>query len=495
MSTWVEHFREFSKIMKHEEMHEFLHSIDISELLDQWRLLTEEEADTVFKNLPATEKRDLIVELPDAEQERIIRSLSAQNKKELFKEMEPDDLVDIVQTVSHEVRNAVWESLSDDAKKETLFLLRFEEDDAAGLMTPRYLAIRALITVQQAIHFIRNNCDKVEYLYNIYVLDDLQRLIGIVSIKDILAAKDGTLISGIMDRKFTSVREDTDQEEVAKILEANDLISVPVVDQNNLLLGDITFDDIMDRKFTAVREDTDQEEVAKILEANDLISVPVVDQNNLLLGDITFDDVMDVIREEQTEDIYKMNAIAGAADDYTAISIWGMVKKRVPWLILLLLVGTITTNVLKHYEHIILGAAFLFIFMPVITETGGNTGSQASTLMIRGLATGDIHFREIWGIILKELFIGLIMGIITGIVLILRSILLPPGLTLPQSFAIGASLILVVIISNLIGTLAPLTIHKMGYDPAAMSGPLMATIIDVAGLSIYFETARFFLKL
>ncbi len=448
MSTWVEHFREFSKIMKHEEMREFVHSLDISELLDQWRVLSEEEADTVFKNLPITKKRDLIVELPDAEQERIIRSLSAQNKKELFKEMEPDDLVDIVQTVSHEVRNAVWESLSDDAKKETLFLLRFEEDDAAGLMTPRYLAIRASITVQQAIHFIRNNCDKVEYLYNIYVLDDLQRLIGIVSIKDILAAKDGTIIS-----------------------------------------------DIMDRNFTSVREDTDQEEVAKILEANDLISVPVVDQNNLLLGDITFDDVMDVIREEQTEDIYKMGALSGAADDYTEISIWGMVKKRVPWLILLLLVGTITTNVLKHYEHIILGAAFLFIFMPVITETGGNTGSQASTLMIRGLATGDIHFREIWSIVLKELFIGLIMGIITGIVLILRSILLPPGLTLPQSLAIGASLIFVVIISNLIGTLAPLTIHKLGYDPAAMSGPLMATIIDVAGLSIYFETARFFLKL
>ncbi len=448
MSTWVEHFREFNNMIKHEGIHQFLRSVELPELIDQWRLLTEEEADTVFKNLPTPAKRDLIVELPDNEQERIIRSLSAQNKKELFKEMEPDDLVDIVQTVSHEVRNAVWESLSDEAKRETLFLLRFEEDDAAGLMTPRYLAIRALITVQQAIHFIRNNCDKVEYLYNIYVLDDLQRLIGIVSIKDILAADNNTRIA-----------------------------------------------DIMNRKFAAVREDTDQEEVAKILEANDLISVPVVDQNNLLLGDITFDDIMDVIREEQTEDMYKMGAISGAADDYTEISIWGMVKKRVPWLILLLLVGTITTNVLKHYEHIILGAAFLFIFMPVITETGGNTGSQASTLMIRGLATGDIHFREIWGIVLKELFIGLIMGVITGIVLVLRSLLLPPGLTIPESLAIGASLIFVVVISNLIGTLAPLTIHRMGYDPAAMSGPLMATIIDVAGLSIYFETARFFLGL
>jgi len=434
--------------MKPNKLKEFLQNIDLIDLIDNWRILSEEEADIIFIHLPLEQKRDLIVELPDAEQERIIHSLSAQNKKELFKEMEPDDLVDIVQTVSHEVRNSVWESLSENAKKETLFLLRFEEDDAAGLMTPRYLAIRASINVKQAIHFIRNNSDKVEILYNIYVLDNLQRLIGTVSIKDILAADDTILISVIMNTKFI-----------------------------------------------AVREDTDQEEVAKILEANDLISVPVVDQNNLLLGDITFDDIMDVIRDEQTEDIYKMGAISGAADDYTEISVWGMVKKRVPWLVLLLLVGTITTNVLKYYEHIIMGAAFLFIFMPVITETGGNTGSQASTLMIRGLATGDIHFRELWSIILKELIIGFIMGIVTGLVLILRSILLPPGLGFFQSLAIGVSLVLVVIISNLIGTLAPLLIHKVGYDPAAMSGPLMATVIDVAGLSIYFETARIFLGL
>ncbi len=446
MNSWIEHFREFYPIMESDELKEYLQSISVMELSDNWRFLTDEEADTIFKNLPLEKKRDLIVELPDSEQERIIHSLSAQNKKALFKEMEPDDLVDIVQSVSHEVRNTVWASLSERAKKETLFLLRFEEDDAAGLMTPRYLAIRASVKVKQAIQFIRKNCEEVEYLYNIYVLDNLQRLIGIVSIKDILAAEDDAKIS-----------------------------------------------EIMDKDFVAVREDTDQEEVAKILEANDLISVPVVDQNNLLLGDITFDDIMDVIREEQTEDMYKMGAISGAADNYTDISIWGMVKKRVPWLILLLLFGTITTNVLKHYEHIIMGAAFLFIFMPVITETGGNTGSQASTLIIRGLATGDIYFKEIWSIVLKELFIGLIMGVLTGLVLVARSTLLPPGIALNESIAVGASLLFVVIMSNLIGVLAPMIIHRMGFDPAVMSGPLMATVIDVAGLSIYFETARFFL--
>ena len=429
-------------------LREVLKDVDILELTDEWRMLTDEEESLVFLHLPLETKIDLITELTDPQQERILHTLSEQNKKELFKEMEPDDLVDIVQSVNPEIRKTVWESLSTEAKQETLFLLRFDEDDAAGLMNPRYLAIRSTITVVQALQFIRKNAEKVELLYNIYVLDDLQRLIGIVSIQDILSSED-----------------------------------------------DFNISDIMDEKVISVREDTDQEEAAKILEANDLVSLPVVDQNNVLLGDITFDDVLDVIREEQTEDVYKMGAMSGEAESYMATSIWGLVKKRVPWLIVLLLVGTITTNVLHHYEGVILSAAFLFIFMPVITQTGGNAGSQSSTLMIRGLATGEIQFREIGIIMGKELLVGIMMGIITGAVIILRSIILPPGLGLEQGLIIGSSLIFVVLISNMIGTLAPLLIHRMGYDPTVMSGPLMATVIDVAGLSIYFEIARFILKI
>jgi magnesium transporter len=448
MSTWIEHLREYEEIIDFVGLREVLKDVDIVELTDEWRILTDEEESLVFLHLPLETKIDLITELTDPQQGRILHTLSEQNKKELFKEMEPDDLVDIVQSVNPDIRKTVWESLSNEAKQETLFLLRFDEDDAAGLMNPRYLAIRSTITVANALQFIRKNADKVELLYNIYVLDNLQRLIGIVSIQDILSSQDNLNIS-----------------------------------------------DIMDEKVISVREDTDQEEAAKILEANDLVSLPVVDQNNVLLGDITFDDVLDVIREEQTEDVYKMGAMSGEADSYMATSIWGLVKKRVPWLIVLLLVGTITTNVLHHYEGVILSAAFLFIFMPVITQTGGNAGSQSSTLMIRGLATGEIQFREIGIIMGKELFVGMMMGVITGAVIILRSIILPPGLGLEQGLIIGSSLIFVVLISNMIGTLAPLLIHRMGFDPTVMSGPLMATVIDVAGLSIYFEIARFFLKI
>ena len=448
MSTWIEHLREYEEIMDPVLLREVLEDADIVELTEEWRILSEEEETLVFLHLPLEKKIDIITELTDPQQERILHTLSEQNKKELFKEMEPDDLVDIVQSVNPEIRNTVWESLSDEVKRETLFLLRFDEDDAAGLMNPRYLAIRSSIKISHALEFIRKNAEKVEFLYNIYVLDNLQRLIGIVSIQDILSADD-----------------------------------------------DKTISDIMDEKVISVREDTDQEEAVKIMEVNDLVSLPVVDQNNVLLGDITFDDALDVIREEQTEDVYKMGAMSGEAESYMTTNIWGLVKKRVPWLIVLLLVGTITTNVLRHYENVIISAAFLFIFMPVITQTGGNAGSQSSTLMIRGLATGEIQFREIGVIMIKELLVGILMGIITGVVIILRSIILPPGLGLDQGLIIGSSLVFVVLISNLLGTLAPLLIHRMGFDPTVMSGPLMATVIDVAGLSIYFETAKFFLKI
>lgn len=448
MSTWIEHLREYEEILNPVRLRDLLEDVDIVELTEEWRILTDEEETLVFLHLPMETKIDLITELTDLQQERILHTLSEQNKKELFKEMEPDDLVDIVQSVNPEIRNTVWTSLSDEVKRETLFLLRFDEDDAAGLMNPRYLAIRSSIKISQALDFIRKNADKVEFLFNIYVLDNLQRLIGIVSVQDILSSDDDKFISEIMDEKVISVREDTDQEEAVKIMEANDMVSLPVVDQNNVLLGDITFDD-----------------------------------------------ALDVIRDEQTEDVYKMGAMSGEPESYMTTSIWGLVKKRVPWLIVLLLVGTITTNVLQHYEGVIMSAAFLFIFMPVITQTGGNAGSQSSTLMIRGLATGEIQFREIGIIMSKELFVGLFMGIITGAVIILRSIILPPGIGIDQGLIIGSSLIFVVFISNMIGTLAPLLIHRMGYDPTVMSGPLMATVIDVAGLSIYFEIARFFLKI
>lgn len=448
MNTHFEYYRKYRDIMSHEEIRSLFADLSISELAADWRDLEEDEAAEVFLHLESDRKQDLITELPYQEQERIIRSLSVQGKKSLFRSMEPDDLVDIVQSLSHEVRRSVWNSLSDEAKREMLFLLRFDEDDAAGMMTPRYLAIRSNVTVSQALAFIRNNINRVEIPFYIYVVDDLQRLVGVISMKDILSGEDTARIA-----------------------------------------------DMMERKVVTVLDETDREEVARILEEHDLVSLPVVDSNNLLLGVVTFDDVIDVIREEHTEDVYKMGAMSGEVDSYMDTSIWGLVKKRVPWLIVLLLFGTITTNVVHHYEDIIIGAAFLFVFMPIITQTGGNSGSQSSTLMIRGLATGEIRFRQIGIILLRETLVGILMGVITGGVIIGRSILMPPGVEVYAGLVIGLSLSLVVLIANLIGTIAPLIISRLGFDPTVMSAPLMATVIDVCGLTIYFETAKLMLGL
>ena len=449
--TTLESIKEYLQMLNPAELKKNLKDISTQDLIENWDDLSEEEEKVIFRNLPLDMKIDLMDSLSAKDQEDIIRGLTdggISGIKQLLKEMEPDDLVDIIQSASPDVRKSVWENLSDDVKKEMIFLLKFDEDDAAGLMTPRYIAIKSNITVGQALKFIRGQHAKdVETLYIVYVVDQLKRLIGLVSLRDLLEHEDDEIIKDIMETDIISVHDDTDQEETAKIF--------------------ITYG---------------------------FLAVPVVDENNVLLGIVTYDDIIDVIREEQTEDVYKMGAMTGEIEPYLETSIWGMVKKRVPWLVILLFLGTITTNVLAHYESIVMGAAFLFIFMPVITQTGGNVSNQSSALMIRGLATGEIEGEDMWRILLKEMVIGLLMGLITGAAIFFRGVLFPPEITIFQGVAIAVSLCFVVVFSTVLGAFAPLLIHKMGFDPTVMSGPLLATFIDVCGLSIYFEITKIILQ-
>ena len=449
--TTLESIKEYLQMLNPAELKKNLKDIATQDLIENWDDLSEEEEKVIFRNLPLDMKIDLMDSLSAKDQEDIIRGLTdggITGIKQLLKEMEPDDLVDIIQSASPDVRKSVWENLSDDVKKEMIFLLKFDEDDAAGLMTPRYIAIKSNITVGQALKFIRGEHAKdVETLYIVYVVDQLKRLIGLVSLRDLLEHEDDEIIKNIMETDIISVHDDTDQEETAKIF--------------------ITYG---------------------------FLAVPVVDENNVLLGIVTYDDIIDVIREEQTEDVYKMGAMTGEIEPYMDTSIWGMVKKRVPWLVILLFLGTITTNVLAHYESIVMGAAFLFIFMPVITQTGGNVSNQSSALMIRGLATGEIEGEDMWRILLKEMVIGLLMGLITGAAIFFRGVLFPPEITIFQGVAIAVSLCFVVVFSTVLGAFAPLLIHKLGFDPTVMSGPLLATFIDVCGLSIYFEITKIILQ-
>ncbi len=448
METIRENIKKLMKNKTEREIRRIVENTPITELIESWDDLSQEEAIKIFAMMDLEKKLDLFNSLPHSKQEELIRSLTAENRRILFEEMEPDDIADFMQSVSPEIREAVWKNLSDEAKEETRFLLKFDEDDAAGLMTPRYMALRSSQTVGQAITWVRRNVKHVETIYYLYVLDQLKRLIGVVSIKELLAANDNELIDNIMVKKVISVREDTDQEEAAKIMETYDLVALPVVDSYNRLLGIITVDDIID-----------------------------------------------VIREEQTEDVYKMSAMGGSTERYLESSVFALFKKRIPWLVILLFAATITTNVLAHYQTILEVAVVLSFFIPIVTGTGGNCGSQSATLMIRGLATGEIHFHDILRISIKEIVIGAIIGITLGVLTIVRSMYLPPYISLHVAFAVGTAMVFVVIFATLIGAIFPLIISKIGLDPTVMAGPLMATLIDVTGLTIYFQTAKFLLGL
>ena len=427
-------------------LQEALKKLTVTDLAGGWYELDDQQALKFFLVLEQEIRGELIAELSNTEQKSLVAALSIQATRDLLEVMDPDDLVDLIQQVSPEVRSEVIGHLSEEVRKEAEFLLRFDDDDAAGLMTTRYAVIRADITANQALVFLRRAPEELETIYYVYVVDGLQRLIGVVSLRQIL-----------------------------------------------MTANDVKIADVMERNFVSVREDTDQEETARVLENHDLIALPVVDKWNRLLGIVTFDDMIDVIREEQSEDIYRMGAIGGDAEVYLESSIARLIGRRLPWLVLLLLAGTITTNVLAGYELLIRRFAFLALFIPVITQTGGNSGTQSSTLIIRGLATGHLHFRLIGKALSKELATGIVIGLVTGGIIFLRGFLLPPTLEKVEALAIGISLASVVFFATLMGCLMPFIISRFNGDPAVAAGPMMTTIIDIAGLTVYFEVTKLLL--
>jgi len=447
MTAFLDNMRAYLKDLKDQDLKKAVAEIPINELIEIWDDLDEEEELKLFRILDLERKVDLMDTMPISKQELLIRSLTSEHAKALLAEMDPDDLADFIQSVSPEVRESVWNALQDEAKEEALLLLKYDYDDAAGLMTTRYLAIRPNLKVAQALAWVRRNMQNVETVYYIYVLDPLKRLIGVVSLRDLMAGEDDDLVQNVMVKEVITVFQDTDQEEVAKILETYDLLALPVVDRYHRLLGIVTFDDIID-----------------------------------------------VIREEQTEDIYKMSAVSASRATYLESSVFALMRRRIPWLIILLLAATITTNVIAGYRHVLEAAVVLAFFIPIVTGTGGNSGTQSATLMIRGLATGELRFQDVWRIVGKEVLVGLMIGVSLGILTVVRAMLLPPEVTFNESLAVGTAMVFVVIVATLVGALAPLVISRLGMDPTVMAGPLMATLIDVSGLTIYFETAKLLLK-
>ena len=424
------------------------------ELRDAWPVLDAEERLEGFHLMTRDECEDFFLEQTTRGQAMILRGVSPREKRGLLRLMPPDDIADVLQEFAPEERAELMALLEEPVRREVTALLAYSEDQAGGLMNPRFARVRAEMTVEEAIRYVRRQArDQLETIYYVYVLDAAQHLEGVVSFRELLLAPGEKPVREIMHR---------------------DVISVP--------------------------EEMDQEAVAKVIAQHDILAVPVLDKEGRMKGIVTFDDVVDVVTAEATEDIQKIGGTAALDAPYLQTSIFQMLKKRVGWLVVLLVGEMFTTSALGMFEHQLATATVLILFLPLIISSGGNSGSQATTLVVRAMVLGQVRLRDWWLIVRRELASGLLLGAVLAPLGLLRVLLghwlfgdveehyVFVGLT------VALSLVGVVLLGTLIGALLPLILRALRFDPASASAPMVATLLDASGVLIYFSVAQVLLR-
>ncbi len=416
-----------------------------SDLLDQIDELKDEQKKELFELFSDEEAALIIEEMEDFDRVSLLRLLTKHRASAILKEMAVDDATDLLGELSPEEARELLALIEEEAE-EIKDLLKYPEDTAGGIMTTDFIALPEDIPVEEAIIRLREIAPDAEIIYYIYVVDFRTRLSGVLSLRDLIAAGDGTLLHEIMYRN---------------------VISVPA--------------------------DLDQEEVARVVARYDLLAVPVIDEESRLLGIITVDDILDVIEEEATEDIYRL-AGAGEIEGVSILEapILDLARKRLPWLIICLLGGLLSGNVVGAFSATLQSVVILAAFIPVIMDMGGNVATQSSTVFVRGLATGEIGSSDAKRYLYREVKVGLVMGLING-VLIAVAAYLWQGLPI-LGLVVGLSMFFTISVAALIGTLVPIIFSYYNLDPALSAGPFVTTIKDVTGLLIYFYTASIFFK-
>lgn len=400
------------------------------------------DAENFFFRLAATEQAELLLALPQSQQRSWIRLLP------------PDDVADIIQSLAKEQQDQLLMQIDDATRREVTALMAYAEDDAGGLMNPRFGRLRPNMTLDEAISYLRRQTrSQIENFHYIYVLDEAQHLLGVVSFRDLFTGNGETRVKEIMRTKLIKALEDTDQEALGKLFADHDLLAIPVVDQENRLKGIVTVDDIVD-----------------------------------------------VIQEEATEDIQKLAAIEPLDFPYMRTSLLQMVKKRGGWLAALFLGEMLTATAMGYFEDEIAKAVVLALFVPLIISSGGNSGSQASTLVIRAMALGELHLKDWFIVIRRELISGLMLGGILGCIGFIRIVLWETLLHtygehyLLVALTVFVSLIGVVTFGTIAGSMLPFILRRFKLDPASASAPFVATLVDVTGLVIYFTAAALILR-
>jgi magnesium transporter len=425
-----------------EQLQEAWASLTADQRHERFYALTREDAEEIFLSLSAADQYELICELPSVQKRSWIRLLA------------PDDTADLIQQFPHEERAQMLALLDITSMREVVALLAYAEDDAGGLMNPRFIRLRPDVSVDVAIRYIRAQSKaKIETIHYVYVLDQEQLLLGALSFRDLFLAPPEKLVSEVMKCELVTLPEDMDQEEVG-------------------------------RKFAQCG----------------LSALPVVDAEGKMKGIVTVDDAVEVVEEEATEDIHKLGGTEALDEPYLQISIFKMLQKRAGWLTFLFLGEMLTATAMGFYEKQIEKAVVLALFIPLIISSGGNSGSQATSLVIRAMALQEVRLRDWWRVLGRELFVGSCLGLILGTIGILRILAWPSrDILYGEHFrliamTVGTALTGVVLWGSVAGSMLPFFLRRIGFDPATSSAPFVATLVDVTGLVIYFTVASFLLR-
>jgi magnesium transporter len=438
------------------EVNEHSGPLSVQELRDGWPIFSPEERLEGFALLPREDVADFFLSLTSRGQSQILLGVPEGQQRLYMRLLAPDDAADALQEVPEEARPLLLNLIDETTRREIVALLAYAEDEAGGLMSPRFARVRPDMTVDEAILYLRRQArEQLETLSNAYVLDSAQKLLGVVSIRELFAA--------------------SPEKRVREVMTSRDRV-------------------------VAVPEDLDQEAVARLFAQHDLLALPVVDAQDHMKGILTIDDIVDVVQEEATEDVQKFGGLEALDRPYLQTPFLPMIRKRAGWLVILFVGEMLTASAMSHYEKEIARAVVLALFVPLIISSGGNCGSQASTLVIRAMALGEVKLRDWWRIIRRELGAGVVLGCILASVGLLRVLLWQalfhsygdhPNLV---AFTVAASLVGVVTWGTLAGSMLPFILRRLGFDPASASAPFVATLVDVSGLVIYFTLAEIILR-
>ena len=448
MNERIQHILTLLKQKQYSDIKQLLEDMNAADIALLLEDLPEEATPLLFRLLPKELAAETFVEMESDAQEMLIRGFSDTELKEVVDELYVDDAVDIIEEMPANVVGRILRSADSQTRQQINNIQKYPKDSAGSIMTTEYVDLKKSMTVADAIKRIRRTGVDKETIYTCYVTDSVRRLLGVVSAKALLLAED-----------------------------------------------DDVLEDIMETNIIYVHTTDDQEEVANQLTKYDFVAIPVVDGEKRLVGIVTFDDAMDILEEETTEDIEKMAAITPSDKPYLRTGVVQIFSKRIPWLLVLMVSATFTGMIISSFEESLAKFAVLTAFIPMLMDTGGNSGSQASVTIIRGLSLHEIEMRDIGRILWKESRVGLLTGATLAVVnfgkimLVDRMLLGNTSITMAVAAVVCVTLVATVFLAKLVGCSLPILAKRIGFDPAVMASPFITTIVDALSLFIYLQVA------